>query len=89
MVYAEGDNEIVVRDTNFGGNSNPVRLNSAFNQINTYTNDGRSEYTAVLLGLNGTLKGGHLITSSLTFAQKENTADDFSPEFPFGYPRLH
>ena len=85
-VYAEGDNEIIIRDTNFGGNDNPVRLNPAFNQINTYTNEGESEYKALILSLNGTLRGGHIIASSFTFADKENIADDFSPAFPTGYP---
>lgn len=85
-IYAEGDNEIIIRDGNFGGNANPVRLNPAYNQINMYTNEGRSEYKALVLGLNGTLRGGHLIASSVTFADKKNIADDFSPAFPVGYP---
>lgn len=85
-VYSEGDNEIVIRDTNFGGNDNPVRLDPRFNQINTYTNDGESEYQAMILSLNGSLDGGHIVTASVTFAEKENIADDFSPAFPSGYP---
>jgi len=84
--YADGTDEIVVRDKNFGGNANPVRLNPAYNQINTYTNEGRSKYEALVVSLNGTLPGGHLITSSVTLANKKNIADDFSPDFPFGYP---
>jgi hypothetical protein len=36
--------------------------------------------------VNGTLKGGHILTATATFASKHNTADDFSPEFPTGYP---
>ena len=85
-VYARGRNEIVVRDTNFGGNANPVRPNPLWNQINKYTNEGHSEYWALITSLNGTLKGGHLITASLTVASKKNISDDFSPSFPFGYP---
>jgi len=85
-VYAEGDNEIIIRDVNFGGNDNPVRLNPSYNQINMYTNDGESEYEALILSVNGTLKGGHIIASSVTFADKQNIADDFSPVFPTGYP---
>ncbi|HEX6862761.1 MAG TPA: TonB-dependent receptor, partial [Thermoanaerobaculia bacterium] len=85
-VYSEGDNEIIIRDVNFGGNANPVRLNRSFNQINMYTNEGRSEYKALILRLNGNLRRGDLITASVTFADKKNIADDFSPEFPFGYP---
>lgn len=85
-VWSEGDNEIVIRDVNFGGNSSPVRLNRSFNQINMYTNDGRSEYKALILRLNGTLRQTDLVTASVTFADKKNISDDFSPEFPFGYP---
>ena len=85
-VYAEGDNEIVIRDVNFGGNANPVRPNRTFNQINMYTNDGRSEYKALILRLNGNLRQGDLVTASFTLADKKNISDDFSPEFPFGYP---
>ncbi len=85
-VWAKGDNEIVIRDVNFGGNSNPVRPNRSFTQINMYTNDGRSEYKALILRLNGTLRQADLVTASVTFADKKNVSDDFSPEFPFGYP---
>ena len=85
-VLIDGRDEIIIRDTNFGGNANPVRLNPAYTQINTYTNEGHSSYKALILSLNGTLRGGHLLTASYTLASKKNVADDFSPEFPFGYP---
>jgi hypothetical protein len=85
-IYVDGDDEIVIRDTNFGGNANPVRFDPTFNQINTFTNDGHSEYKALVLAVNGTLLGKHLLTASLTLADKKNIADDFSPVFPFGYP---
>lgn len=85
-IYVEGDNEIIVRDVNWNGNANPTRPNASWNQINTYTNEGHSEYTALVLGLNGTIRGGHILTGSVTFADKKNISDDFSPEFPFGYP---
>ncbi|MES1245782.1 MAG: TonB-dependent receptor [Acidobacteriota bacterium] len=85
-VWAKGENEIVIRDVNFNGNSNPVRPNKTFNQINMYTNDGRSEYKALILRLNGTLRQTDLVTFSVTSADKKNISDDFSPEFPFGYP---
>ncbi len=85
-IYAKGRKEIVIHDVNWNGNANPTRPNKSYNQINEYTNDGRSEYKALVLGLNGTLKGGHIVTASATFASKHNTADDFSPEFPTGYP---
>ena len=84
-IYAKGDDEIVIRDTNWGGNSNPVSLNPAWDQINTYGNWGRSEYYAAVLALNGML-GPHIITSSLTWTDKKNIADDFSPVFQSGYP---
>jgi hypothetical protein len=85
-VYSKGKDEIVIHDVNFGGNANPVRPNRSYNQINTYTNDGRSEYKAFILRLNGTLRQSDLVTASVTVADKKNIADDFSPEFPFGYP---
>jgi Carboxypeptidase regulatory-like domain/TonB dependent receptor-like, beta-barrel len=85
-LYSKGKDEIVIHDVNFGGNADPVRLNPSYNQINMYTNDGRSEYKALILRLNGTLRQGDLVTASLTVADKKNTSDDFSPEFPFGYP---
>ena len=85
-VYADGRDEIVVRDTNFGGNANPVRLNPYWNQINVYTNQGSSRYKAFIASLNGQLKRGDLVTASLTVASKKNISDDFSPVFPYGYP---
>jgi hypothetical protein len=85
-VYSKGEDEIVIHDINFGGNANPVRPNKSYNQINMYTNDGRSEYKAFILRLNGTVRQSDLITASVTLADKKNISDDFSPEFPFGYP---
>ena len=85
-VYAKGDNEITIRDTNWGGNDNPVSVNPAWDQINKYGNEGRSEYYAAILGLNGTFGAGHLLTSSVTWTNKKNISDDFSPVFPYGYP---
>jgi hypothetical protein len=85
-VYSKGRKEIVIHDVNFGGNSHPVRPITAYNQINEYTNDGRSEYKALIFQLNGSSKRGDLLTASLTVSSKKNISDDFSPEFPFGYP---
>jgi hypothetical protein len=85
-VYSKGEDEIVIHDVNFGGNAHPVRLNSTYNQINMYTNDGESKYKALILRLNGTVRDYDLITASVTVADRKSTADDFSPEFPFGYP---
>jgi hypothetical protein len=85
-VWMEGDSEIVLADSNFGGNSNPVRFIPDFNQINMFSNSGRSEYKALVLSLNGALQGGHIITGSVTFADKKNIADDFFPVLQSGYP---
>ena len=86
-VYVKGDDEIIIRDVNWNGNSAPgawaprrrCRPNQTRNQINFYGNDGRSEYKAFVASLNGTLKGGHIVTASFTVADKKNINDDFSP----------
>ena len=85
-LYADGDDEITVRDTNWNGNQDPGRPNPDWNQINKYGNEGRSKYKAVIVGVNGTFGPGHILTSSLTWADKKNISDDFSPVFPTGYP---
>ena len=86
-IYVKGDDEIIIRDMNWLGNSaagcnvaaTNCRPNKAFNQINIYSNEGRSEYKAFVTSVNGTLKGGHLVTASFTVADKKNINDDFSP----------
>jgi hypothetical protein len=78
-VYGEGDNEITVRDTNWNGNDDPTRPNPFYTEINKYANEGRSEYTALMASVNGTLRGGHLIAFNVTYGDKKNIADDFSP----------
>ena len=86
-VYVTGSDEVVIRDTNWLGNGATgcniaaanCRPNKLFNQINSYTNQGSSTYKAFVASLNGTLKGGHLITASFTMASKQNINDDFSP----------
>lgn len=85
-LWVDGDKEWIVRDRNWNGNDNPTRPIPTYNQINVYSNEGHSEYKALIVGLNGTLPGGHLLTGSVTFQDKKNINDDFSPEFPFGYP---
>ncbi len=85
-IYNKGRDEIVIRDINWSGNATHVRPITAYDQVNMYTNDGHSEYKALVLSLNGNIKGGHVVTASVTFASKKNIADDFSPEFPTGYP---
>jgi len=86
-VYVKGSDEAIIRDFNWLGNTATgcnvaaanCRPNKAFNQINVYTNEGRSEYKAFVTSLNGTLKGGHVLTASFTVASKKNINDDFSP----------
>ena len=85
-VYMKGRNEIAIRDVNWSGNATHTRPITAYDQINKYTNDGRSKYKALVFALNGTVRGGHVVTASVTFASKHNVNDDFSPEFPTGYP---
>jgi Carboxypeptidase regulatory-like domain len=79
-IYVKGKDEIIIRDVNFRGNAaGGGRPNTSFNQINAYTNEGKSEYKAFVASLNGTIKGGHIVTASLTVASKKNINDDFSP----------
>ncbi len=85
-IYSKGTKEIAVRDVNFGGNSNPVRPNKTWDQINMYTNDGHSMYKAVVFSLNGNVRQNDLLTASLTLASKKNISDDFSPDLISGYP---
>lgn len=85
-IYVKGRKEIVIRDVNWSGNATHTRPNKSYDQINVYTNEGRSEYKALVASLTGALKGGHIMTASFTVADKKNINDDFSPEFPFGYP---
>ncbi len=90
-IYVKGRDEIAIRDVNFAGNavaatSAAIRPNTAFDQINVYTNDGHSTYRALVFSLNGNVRKSDLITAAVTFASKKNISDDFSPEFPFGYP---
>ena len=47
--------------------------------IDTYTNKGRSEYKAFVSSINGTVKGGHIVSASFTVADKKNIEDNFGP----------
>lgn len=85
-IYVKGKNEITIRDTNFGGNANPIRPNTTWNQINMYENLGHSKYTALVLSLNGNIRESDLVTASITYGNKKNISDDFSPDFTTGYP---
>jgi Carboxypeptidase regulatory-like domain/TonB dependent receptor-like, beta-barrel len=85
-VYVKGTNEIVIRDINWSGNATHIRPITAYDQVNMYTNDGHSQYKALVLALNGSLRSNDLVTASVTYADKKNISDDFSPDFPTGYP---
>jgi hypothetical protein len=88
-VYVKGKNEIVIHDANWNGNAAPAnarRPYAQYDQVNVYENLGRSEYKALILSMNGNVRRNDLVTASLTIANKKNIADDFSPDFPTGYP---
>lgn len=87
-IYAKGENEIVIRDVNWKGNSAaaPKRPFTQYDQVNMYTNDGHSKYTGLVLSLSGNVRQADLLTASVTVAKKKNISDDFSPDFPTGYP---
>jgi hypothetical protein len=86
-IFVKGDDELVIRDTNWPGNDDPAcevsaarcRPNGSFSQVNLYASEGRSEYRALVVGLNGTLMGRHTIAASWTLAGKKSISDDFSP----------
>jgi hypothetical protein len=85
-VYVKGEEEIVIRDINWTGNATRRRPFTQYDQVNVYTNDGHSKYKALVFSLNGTIRQNDLITASITLADKKNISDDFSPDFPTGYP---
>lgn len=85
-VYVEGNDEIVIHDINWTGNATRTRPFTAYDQVNVYDNSGRSEYQALVISLNGNIRANDLLTASITFADKKNISDDFSPDFPTGYP---
>jgi hypothetical protein len=85
-VYVKGEDEIVIHDVNWSGNATRTRPYTAYDQVNMYENAGRSEYKALILALNGNIRERDLITASLTISDKKNISDDFSPDFPTGYP---
>ncbi|HYH09025.1 MAG TPA: TonB-dependent receptor [Thermoanaerobaculia bacterium] len=85
-VWVEGEDEIVVHDVNWSGNATRTRPFTAYDQVNMYDNSGRSEYRALIFALNGNIRTNDLITASVTISDKKNISDDFSPDFPTGYP---
>jgi len=85
-VYVKGEKEITIRDVNWSGNATRTRPFTQYDQVNMYTNDGHSKYKAFVLALNGNIRQSDLLTASVTVADKKNISDDFSPDFPTGYP---
>ena len=85
-IYVKGEDEIVIHDVNWSGNATRTRPFTAFDQVNMYDNSGRSEYKALVLSLNGNIRTRDLVTASVTISDKKNISDDFSPDFPTGYP---
>ena len=83
----KGRNEIVVRDMNWSGNATHTRPEHHVQTRSTCTRTTATPSTRPSSSrLNGNIKGGHVVTASVTFASKNNINDDFSPEFPTGYP---
>jgi hypothetical protein len=85
-IYVEGEDEITIHDLNWSGNATRTRPITQYDQVNVYDNSGRSEYQALVLSLNGNIRTNDLVTASITFSDKKNISDDFSPDFPTGYP---
>ncbi len=85
-IYVKGEDEIVIHDVNWSGNATRRRPFTQYDQVNMYENLGRSEYKALVFALNGTIRRNDLLTASITIADKKNISDDFSPDFPTGYP---
>ncbi|HXG57985.1 MAG TPA: TonB-dependent receptor [Thermoanaerobaculia bacterium] len=85
-IWVEGDDEIIIHDRNWSGNATRTRPYTQYNNVNMYENLGRSEYKALVFSLNGNIRASDLITASVTFADKKNISDDFSPDFTTGYP---
>jgi hypothetical protein len=85
-IYVKGENEITIHDINWSGNATHTRPITQYDQVNMYDNSGHSKYRALVFSLNGQVRKNDLITASVTFANKKNISDDFSPDFPTGYP---
>jgi hypothetical protein len=85
-IYVKGTGEIAIHDINWSGNATHTRPISQYDQVNVYSNLGHSKYQALVFSLNGNMRKSDLLTASLTIASKKNISDDFSPDFPTGYP---
>ena len=82
----KGDDEIIIRDVNWSGNGatgctwpRPTAAEQEL-QPDQHLHERRPvRYKAFVSSVNGTIKGGHLVTASFTVADKKNINDDFSP----------
>jgi hypothetical protein len=75
-VYSEGKNEPALRDSNWNGNETGGWANQSYGVVNLFSNEGRSRYKGLSVGLKGTLARGHLITASILASEKFNISDD-------------
>ncbi len=64
-VWVDTAKLMVGRDRNWAGNATPGRVNPDYTEIVRYSSEGRAEYRALRVGLNGTVAGGHLVAASL------------------------
>ncbi len=85
-IYAHGTDEITIHNINWTGNDTRQTIDKDYQLVNMYDNSGHSKYEALVLSLNGNIRQADLLTASVTFASKKNISDDFSPDFPTGYP---
>lgn len=85
-VYVKGKNELAQVDSNWRGDDDACqedgpdafftcRIDPNYTQIGRLSADGRSRYAALTVAVNGTLAGGHLLSASLTAAEKKNIFD--------------
>ena len=75
-VFVDGLIEQMTIEGNWAGNENPGWIHPEYSSITSGVDKGHSRYVALILGLNGTVRGGHLIACSLTLADKKNLQDD-------------
>ena len=83
--YINGKNEMIFRNTNWAGNQciadgdqSDCWPDPSYRWILKRTSEGRSEYRAIVASLNGTLRGGHLLSASVAVASKKNLMDEWA-----------
>jgi len=75
-VYVDGVIEQMTIEGNWAGNDSPGWIHPEYSSITSGVDKGHSRYVALILGLNGTVRGGHVLACSLTLADKKNLQDD-------------